>query len=90
MAKATQLTAEEQQEFLKAAQQAGVADPRNTVGYVKRAIARVRWLQASATERERRRKERLEASPARLALLKRAAEKRRRKGARRAAEAYRL
>lgn len=66
----------------------GFGDPRNSVAYIRAQVARVRWLNANAAERERRRKARLEADPHRLARLARAALKRRRKGARRRTEAY--
>ena len=69
---------------------AGVSDARNTHGFVSHSIARLQWLRASRAEAERRRRAALEARPERLALLKRAAEKRARKASRRAAEAYAL
>lgn len=66
----------EARELAEAAIRAGVADPRNTFAYVKRMVARVAWLNANAHESERRRRERLEADPARLTRLKRAGLKR--------------
>lgn len=79
-----------ERKLVEDAVKAGVSDRRNSYAYVRAMLARVAWLNANAAKTEQKRKERLESDSRRLTRLQRAAEKRRRKGARKAAEAYAL